>query len=108
CSRTSRACRRGLSVSVDALTETALVRELRARLSGGAVLVDPSDVAPYVVDWRGAFRGEAECVVRPRDVDEVAATVMLARAHRVAIVPQGGNTGMAAGATPLRGLPQLV
>jgi FAD/FMN-containing dehydrogenase len=87
---------------------TALVRELEQRLSAGAVLTDPSDLAPHLVDWRGLFHGDALCVVRPRDVDEVALTVTHARAHGVAIVAQGGNTGLAGGATPLRGRPQLV
>ena len=39
-------------------------------------------------------------MVRPANVDEVAATVAWARERRVAIVPQGGNTGLAGGATP--------
>ena len=90
------------------MSDAALVRELEQRLSAGAVLVDPSDTAPYLVDWRGLFRGDALCVVRPRDVAEAALAVTLARAHGVAIVPQGGNTGMAGGATPLRGRRQIV
>jgi FAD/FMN-containing dehydrogenase len=90
------------------VSEAALVRELQQQLSAGAVLVDPSDIAPHLVDWRGVFRGDAACVVRPRDVGEVASTVSLARSHGVAIVPQGGNTGLSGGATPLPGRPQIV
>ena len=36
----------------------------------------------------------------PASTEEVAAIVRLAAEHRVPLVPQGGNTGMAAGATP--------
>jgi FAD/FMN-containing dehydrogenase len=90
------------------VSQSALVRELEERLSAGAVLTDPSDLAPFLVDWRGLFHGDAHCVVRPRDVDEVALTVSVARAHGVAIVAQGGNTGLAGGATPLPGRPQIV
>ena len=39
-------------------------------------------------------------MLAPASTDEVAAIVRLAAEHRVPLVPQGGNTGMAAGATP--------
>ncbi|MFM0135579.1 FAD-binding oxidoreductase [Caballeronia grimmiae] len=64
------------------------------------VLTDPRDTEPYVVDWRKRYCGDACAVLLPADVHEVAAVVRLAREHRIAIVPQGGNTGLAGGATP--------
>ena len=87
---------------------SVLVRELEERLGAGAVLTDAADLAPFVTDWRGELRGQATCVVRPRDVTEVALTVSLSRAHGVAIVPQGGNTGLVGGATPIPGREQIV
>jgi len=39
-------------------------------------------------------------MLAPVSTDEVAEIVRLAAEHRVPLVPQGGNTGMAAGATP--------
>jgi FAD/FMN-containing dehydrogenase len=67
------------------------------------VLVDPSDTAPFWVDWRGRYRGTALCVTRPGNTDEVAAVVRLCHEAGVAIVPQGGNTGLCGGATPIGG-----
>ena len=64
------------------------------------VLTAPSDVEPYVVDWRGRYRGAASAVVRPSDAVQVAAIVKLCAEQRVPIVPQGGNTGMCGAATP--------
>ncbi|MDE2482377.1 MAG: FAD-binding oxidoreductase [bacterium] len=58
-------------------------------------------MASYLTDWRGVFTGDALAVVRPRTTDEVARVVQACAHHGVAIVPQGGNTGLAAGATPL-------
>lgn len=67
------------------------------------VLVDPAVTASYVTDWTRRFTGTTPAVVRPGTTDEVAAVVGLAREHAVALVPQGGNTGLVAGGVPLGG-----
>jgi FAD/FMN-containing dehydrogenase len=67
------------------------------------VLTEPRDVAPYVNDWRGRYSGPALAVVRPGDTPQVAEVVRLCAEAGVAIVPQGGNTGLCGGATPTRG-----
>ncbi|MET0204739.1 MAG: FAD-binding oxidoreductase [Casimicrobiaceae bacterium] len=64
------------------------------------VLTGPADTEPYLVDWRGRYRGAARAVVRPRTTEEVAAVVRVCAEAGVPIVPQGGNTGMCGGATP--------
>ncbi len=64
------------------------------------VLVDDNDTARYVTDWRKRYRGRALAVVLPARVDEVARVVRLCSRERIAIVPQGGNTGLVGGATP--------
>ncbi len=63
-------------------------------------IVDPVDQAPYLTDWRGRYTGRALAVVRPASLDEVARTVAFCAAERIAVVPQGGNTGLVGGATP--------
>lgn len=55
--------------------------------------------APYDIDERRLYQGRALAVVRPGNVDEVARVVRLCAAQRVAMVPQGGNTGYCGGAT---------
>lgn len=57
-------------------------------------------MAPFLTDWRGRYRGEAICVVRPGSSAEVARVVAACVAAGAAIVPQGGNTGLVGGATP--------
>lgn len=67
----------------------------------GADHVLTGDVAAsYLTDWRGRYTGEALAVVRPADTEQVAAVVRWCAANRIAIVPQGGNTGLCGGATP--------
>lgn len=67
------------------------------------VLVAPADIAAFVTDWRGRYHGDPLCVVRPADASEVARVVGACGAVRAAIVPQGGNTGLCGGATPMGG-----
>jgi FAD/FMN-containing dehydrogenase len=66
------------------------------------------DQESYVVDWRGRYRGRAVAVVRPGSTDEVAAVVRHCAERRLAIVPQGGNTGMCGAATPDDGASNVV
>jgi len=66
-------------------------------------VTDPSVVQSYTVDWTGRFAGATGAVVRPGSTEEVAAVVAWCAANGVAIVPQGGNTGLVGGSVPLDG-----
>jgi FAD/FMN-containing dehydrogenase len=61
---------------------------------------DASDIAPWLTDWRGRFTGKAAAMLSPANTAEVSEIVKLAAKHQIALVPQGGNSGMVAGATP--------
>jgi FAD/FMN-containing dehydrogenase len=72
-----------------------------ARIVGDAhVLTGEREIAPYVTDWRRQYCAPAQCVVRPASAAEVAAVVRACAAEDVAIVPQGGNTGLVGGSVP--------
>ena len=58
------------------------------------------DLSAWEQDWRRRWRGRALAVVRPATTAEVAAVVRACAAHGVAIVPQGGNTGLVGGGVP--------
>jgi len=78
-----------------------MIDRLFGDIVGGAnVLTDPKDTQPYLTDWRRQYTGTAECVVRPANTVEVARVVEACARERIAIVPQGGNTGLVGGATP--------
>lgn len=79
---------------------TSLLDDLRTAIGAEHVLTDPADLAAYATDWRGAYRGTPLAAVRPGSTAEVAAVVRLTHDAGVAIVPQGGNTGMCGGAVP--------
>ena len=76
-----------------------LIDRLVAALGREAVLLGP-DAEPYAVDWRRRYFGRAFAVVRPANTDQVSAAVRLCAEAGVAVVPQGGNTGLCGGATP--------
>jgi FAD/FMN-containing dehydrogenase len=78
-----------------------LIDILGAAIGTQHVLVDPLSMAPYLTDWRGRYTGRALAVVKPAGTQQVAAVVRACAAAGVAMVPQGGNTGLCGGATPL-------
>lgn len=67
------------------------------------VLTDADVTAGYAVDWTGRFRGSTPAVVRPGSHHEAVAVVSVCREHGLAVVPQGGNTGLVGGSVPLAG-----
>ena len=77
-----------------------LLPRLRDIVGASHVLSTPEDTAAYLTDWRGRFTGRAQAVVLASNTSEVAAIVGACAQLRVPIVPQGGNTGLAGGATP--------
>lgn len=96
-STTSPAAGRPSSAPMD---DAALVAALAAICRAPYVLTEAGDLAPHLTDWRGRYHGRAIAVVKPADTAEVASVVKLCAAQGVAIVPQGGNTGMCGAATP--------
>jgi FAD/FMN-containing dehydrogenase len=78
------------------------VERLR-EIVGPRAVTDPEVVASYTTDWTGRFVGHSPLVVRPRTTEEVAAIVTACRDLELALVPQGGNTGLVGGGVPLSG-----
>jgi FAD/FMN-containing dehydrogenase len=66
----------------------------------GRLLTDDSDMAPFLIDWRRTWRGTAIAVAQPDTVEDVAQIVQWCAAHRIAVVPQGGNTSQSGGSVP--------
>jgi len=79
---------------------TDFVARLRAIVGERGLILDEPGKHPYLTDWRENYLGSALAIVRPATTEEVSAVVKLCAAENVAIVPQGGNTGMSGGATP--------
>ena len=78
----------------------AFLNEAAALLGPRGLTVDPDLVEPWLTDWRGRFTGRALALASPASTAELAELVQLCARQGVAIVPQGGNSGMCGGATP--------
>ena len=82
---------------------SALLDNLR-RICGDANVLthdDPqTDLSAWERDWRKRAHGRALAVVRPANVQEVAAVVKACANTFTSIVPQGGNTGLVVGSVP--------
>jgi FAD/FMN-containing dehydrogenase len=76
-----------------------LLTALRQALGDAQVLTE-GDLTAYTRDWRKRWHGRPLAVVRPGSTGEVAQVLRLAAAHGVAVVPQGGNTGLVGGGVP--------
>ncbi|NDH61007.1 MAG: FAD-binding oxidoreductase [Alphaproteobacteria bacterium] len=79
---------------------TTFIDKLRAVVGDKGLVTDDAGKHPYLTDWRDNYLGTALAVVRPATTDEVAAVVKLCAAEGVAVVPQGGNTGLVGGGMP--------
>ena len=81
---------------------------IERRLGERAVLREPADQARYISDWAGDRLGMPLGVARPASTAEVAEVVTLCREHGVRMTPQGGHSGLVAGALPDRDGGELV
>jgi FAD/FMN-containing dehydrogenase len=80
-----------------------LVERLKSIVGEKYAVTDANDIAPYVTEERNLFHGHSPLILRPGSTAEVSAICKVAAEHRIALVPQGGNTGLVGGQTPHHG-----
>jgi FAD/FMN-containing dehydrogenase len=78
----------------------AAVERIRAVLGPAGCLDAPADLEPYLVDFRGLYRGTTPLVACPASTVDVAAILGICNELGVGVVPHGGNTSYCGGATP--------
>eukprot|EP00047_Mylnosiga_fluctuans_P022669 m.124067 g.124067 ORF g.124067 m.124067 type:complete len:493 (-) comp9342_c0_seq4:1100-2578(-) len=87
------------SESFSAVGESDLVA-FRSIL-GNRVLTAPDDVAPFNEDWMRKYHGHSKVVLRPKTTAEVSAILKHCNERKIAVTPQGGNTGLVGGGVPV-------
>lgn len=80
------------------LDKEPFLESLRSIVGTQNVLID--EIASYETDWRQRTRGKALAVIRPKSTQEAAAVIKECASNSVAVVSQGGNTGLVEGAIP--------
>lgn len=86
----------------------SVIEKIRQAVGPQGVLTAAADLDPYVVDWRGVYRGTTAAVVRPANTAEVAAVMKICAETCTPVVPQGGNTGMCGASVPSAGGGEIV
>ncbi len=78
----------------------ALLDQFTSIVGPANAIRDPNDMQGYLEELRHLYVGKSALILRPGSVDEVSEILKLANEHKVAIVPQGGNTGLVGGQIP--------
>ncbi|VVC92865.1 unnamed protein product [Leptidea sinapis] len=77
------------------------INHFRSILSENRVITDESDVLPYNIDWIKNCRGQSKVVLKPKTTDEVSEVLSYCNSKKLAVCPQGGNTGLVGGSVPV-------
>jgi FAD/FMN-containing dehydrogenase len=83
--------------------DPATLQRLKDIVGPAGLVPDPTDVAPYLREWRNRWVGETPLLLCPGTTAEVAAILRICHAADVGVVPQGGNTGLVGGQIPRAG-----
>lgn len=79
---------------------TSFLNELATLLGERGLLREPDAMARYISDWAGDTLGMPLAVARPASTAEIAEVVKRCYEQGVAMTPQGGHSGLVAGALP--------
>ncbi|RSH81472.1 hypothetical protein EHS25_006829 [Saitozyma podzolica] len=59
------------------------------------------DLAVYNDDWMNKYHGKGPIVVKPKTTEELSNVMKYCYDNNLAVVPQGGNTGLVGGSNPV-------
>ncbi|KAJ1288059.1 hypothetical protein BS78_02G059800 [Paspalum vaginatum] len=77
------------------------VSYFKSVLGETGVVLDADRVAVANVDWMGKYRGASQLLLLPKSTAEVSKILSYCNTRRLAVVPQGGNTGLVGGSVPV-------
>jgi len=81
--------------------EDSDVQTFTSILGPGNVLTQADDVEGYNTDWLRTVRGQTRCVLKPKDTEQISEILSYCNKRRIAVCPQGGNTGLVGGSVPV-------
>lgn len=76
------------------------LERIRAAVGRKGWSADAGEIDPLVRDQRGLFTGKTALLVKPASTTEVSEVVKICADAGIAVVPQGGNTGLVGGGIP--------
>eukprot|EP01111_Echinosteliopsis_oligospora_P009586 TRINITY_DN2836_c0_g1_i2.p1 TRINITY_DN2836_c0_g1~~TRINITY_DN2836_c0_g1_i2.p1 ORF type:complete len:150 (+),score=24.44 TRINITY_DN2836_c0_g1_i2:324-773(+) len=70
-------------------------------LEEGGVITDKDDLRMYNTDWMNKYKGNSKVALRPKTTEQISAILKHCHSRSLAVVPQGGNTGLVGGSVPV-------
>ncbi|KAL9115456.1 MAG: hypothetical protein Q9227_000777 [Pyrenula ochraceoflavens] len=83
------------------------VKHFQSILGSDAAVIDglsaksSDDLEAFNTDWMKKYRGHTQLVVKPQTKEEVSQILKYCNEHKLAVVPQGGNSGLVGGSVPV-------
>jgi FAD/FMN-containing dehydrogenase len=77
------------------------VKYFKEIIGSSATLENPDDIEPFNGDWMRKYRGHTKIVLKPGSTEEVSKILKYCNDNMLAVVPQGGNTGLVGGSVPV-------
>ncbi len=63
--------------------------------------VSQDELDAYNNDWMNKYHGSSHLVIKPKTTEEVSKVMKYCHSKNIAVVPQGGNTGLVGGSVPV-------
>ncbi|XP_061345622.1 D-2-hydroxyglutarate dehydrogenase, mitochondrial-like [Gastrolobium bilobum] len=77
------------------------VRYFEGILGSKSVIHDEEKLIPANTDWMHKYKGFSKLLLQPRSTDQVSQILKYCNSRCLAVVPQGGNTGLVGGSVPV-------
>lgn len=83
------------------------VQFFKSALGDDAAVIDglatdaTDDLEPFNQDWMKKYRGHTKLVLKPKSTEEVSRVLKYCNENKLAVVPQGGNSGLVGGSVPV-------
>ena len=65
------------------------------------VVEDPDALVSHNSDWTHKFTGASKLMLKPTTTEQVSQILKHCNERKLAVVPQGGNTGLVGGSVPV-------
>lgn len=70
-------------------------------LDANCIIGKEDEIQGYTTDWMNKYRGNGSVVLKPRSTKDVSKILKYCNERNIAVVPQGGNTGLVGGSIPI-------
>lgn len=81
--------------------EQSDIEHFSSILDASGIVQDSGDLEAFNQDWMRKYKGSSQLVLKPKSVDQVSAILNYCNKRKLAVVPQGGNTGLVGGSVPV-------